>query len=65
MDSMGLTSEDLPTLRAVVPDEPYHHFAFDKPIDQINYDRLINFAFGVTSGGATTIKNNAPFMPSQ
>ena len=63
MEQMGLTNNDLPTIRAVSPKEPYHHFKYDLPIVDISYNSLLNFAFGVSSGGATTMKMKGPIMP--
>ena len=65
MTKMGLTNKDLPTLRAVDPTEPYHHFKYEKPLEEMNFNRLLTFAFGVTSGGSTTIKLTQPLMPLQ
>ena len=62
---MGISNDDLPTIRAVDPREPYHHYKFDRPIEELNHNSLLNFVFGVTSGGATTIKLIEPLMPRQ
>ena len=65
MNKMGLTNDDLPTIRAFDPREPYHHFKFDEDVEELNLNSLLNFVIGVTSGGATTIKLIEPFMPLQ
>ena len=62
---MGISNDDLPTIRAVDPREPYHHYRYDEPVEDLNHNSLLNFAIAVTSGGATTLKLIEPLMPRQ
>ena len=65
MEKMGLTKDDLPTLRAFDPKKPYVHYKYDKPHADINLNSLLTFGSEVASGKLTTIKLTEPFMPLQ